>query len=81
MVPSWPSGSYASYGGLLAGVIEVEKFLLEVATRLTVSSRSSYLEIKNDKGISEIGSDWKKKKNYCTMILDLWCGAEDVWKK
>jgi len=73
------SDVFTSYGGVCADDPEVELCLMEEAVRLATLVRASYLEIKNSQNIQGLGDQWQRNNNYCTMIVDLTPGANNIW--
>ncbi|MDZ7343957.1 MAG: FemAB family PEP-CTERM system-associated protein [candidate division KSB1 bacterium] len=74
------SDVFTSYGGICADDAEVERQLMDEAARLAMAQGVSYLEIKNLNRINGLNGRWQTKTDYCTLILDLQPGAEQIWK-
>lgn len=73
------SGIFTSYAGVCADNIEIAKLLHQKAAQIAVKNKTSYLEIKNIEEI-DLGENWRLKSDYCTLILDIDRGSDEVWK-
>jgi FemAB-related protein (PEP-CTERM system-associated) len=73
------SDVFTSYGGVSATDPAVSHRILAESERLAVQHNAAYVEVKNSSDISCPGTAWHTKDSYCTMILDLQDGAENIW--
>ena len=74
------SDVFTSYGGVCADNEQVASSLMEKAKELAKSHNVEYVEVKNLKPLNSINAEWKKKNVYCTLMLDLKPGANEIWK-
>ena len=73
------SGVFTSYAGVCSDSKAVDSELMSEAALWAERINALYLEVKNSRRVTISNSEWNKKTDFCTMILDLNDGADKVW--